>query len=94
MSIEDIKNKAASVLKKYPTITEAYLFGSTVRGEAGPDSDVDVIVKFSKLGGLFQFVQIKLELQNALGKKVDLVQDQALRKEFRSSIEKDKIKIF
>lgn len=93
MSIETIKKKISPVLSKYP-ITEAYLFGSSARGEERPDSDVDVLVKFSKLGSLFEFVGIKLELQDALGgKKVHLVQDEAVRKEFRPYIEKDKIRI-
>ena len=94
MSIETIKNKISPILKKYP-ISEAFLFGSVARGEQRPDSDVDVLVKFTRMGGLFEFVGIKLELQEALdGKPVHLVQDEAVRKEFRSSIEKDKVRIF
>ena len=94
MDIDEIKKRVSPVLSKYP-ITEAYLFGSVVRNEDRPDSDVDILVKFSKLGGLFQYVQIKLELQEALGgRKVDLVQEEALRHEYRGSVNKDKLRVF
>ena len=56
MDIEEIK-KVSPVLRKYP-ITEAYLFGSIVRNEDRPDSDVDILVKFSKLGGLFSMFRL------------------------------------
>ncbi len=94
MNIEEIKKRVSPVLRKYP-ITSAYLFGSVVRQEDRPDSDVDILVKFSKLGGLFEYVQIKLELQEALGgRKVDLVQEEALRHEYRETVNKDKLKVF
>ncbi len=93
MSIETIKKKISPVLKKYP-ITEAYLFGSTARGEDRPDSDVDVLVKFRKIGGLFEFIHIKLELQDALeGRKVDLVEMGAVRPKMKPYIDRDKIRI-
>ena len=51
------------------------LFGSTARGEARKDSDVDLLVKFddeSKIG-LFDLDRIQRELEMRFGKKVDLV---------------------
>ncbi len=92
MSIETIKNKISPILRKYP-ISEAFLFGSVARGEDRPDSDVDILVKFTRMGDLFEFVGIKLELEENLGKKVHLVQDEALRQEFRPNVEKEKVRI-
>lgn len=93
MTIEEIKSKTHPILGKYGAI-EAYVFGSTARNEAADDSDIDLLVKFKVLNGLFEFVKIKLDLEDALGgKKVDLVQMEALRPEIKKRIEKDKIRI-
>lgn len=51
-----------------------YLFGSTVRGEAGPDSDVDLFLDYRSGSGfsLFELLEIKEELERWLGRKTDL----------------------
>jgi predicted nucleotidyltransferase len=56
-----------------------YLFGSYVRGENRPDSDVDLIVEFAEPVGLLRFVKILQELELALGRKVDLIDRRTLR---------------
>ena len=55
------------------------VFGSYVRGEAGPESDLDVLVEFSTPPSLFQFVRMKNELAELLGVPVDLVMKSALK---------------
>jgi uncharacterized protein len=73
-----------------------YLFGSVARGEAGPDSDVDLSfdiapdVKFS----LFDQAQIICDLSEALGTKVDLVPRRAIHPYIRSRVEAEQIKVF
>ncbi len=51
------------------------VFGSVARGEAGPDSDVDIVVDFDEdsIPGLFEFVHLKRHLEKVLGRPVDLV---------------------
>lgn len=49
------------------------VFGSVARGEAGPDSDVDLLVEFSKPMDLFLFADIQEALTTWLGRRVDLV---------------------
>jgi len=93
MEVEEIKRKAAPILVRHGA-TEAYIFGSTARGEATSESDIDILVQFKDLVGLFGFVRTKLELQDALGgRTVDLVQVGALRKEMKPSVERDKVRI-
>ena len=93
MQIEEIKSKAAPVLARHGA-TEAYIFGSAARGEATPESDIDILVEFKELVGLFGFVRAKLELQQAFGgRTVDLVQTGALREEMKPSVERDKVRI-
>jgi hypothetical protein len=93
MTIEEIKSRTRPVLSRYETV-EAYVFGSAARNQAGLDSDIDLLVKFKRLNGLFDFVKIKLDLEEALGgKSVDLVQMEALRPEMQQRVERERIRI-
>ncbi len=57
-----------------------------VRGEAGPDSDIDILVEFSKPIGLLAFVGLKQPLTVMLGRPVDLVTPDALKSPLRENI--------
>lgn len=52
-------------------VSELKLFGSFARDEAGPDSDVDLLVGFWKQMG-WDFFELELELAERLGRSVDL----------------------
>jgi len=62
------------------------LFGSVVRGEATSDSDVDILVEFSKPVGLFEFIHLKHRLEEILGRSVDLATRAALKPQLRDRI--------
>lgn len=62
------------------------LFGSFARGEADENSDIDLLVRFSKPIGLFGFVGVEQELEEALGRKVDLATDKMIGKYIRESV--------
>ncbi len=62
------------------------LFGSVARDEAGPDSDVDLLVEFSRPVGLFGFVRLQRHLAERLGRNVDLVTRDALIPALRERI--------
>ncbi len=68
------------------------LFGSTARNQARGNSDVDLLVEFDRPVGLFEFARLKLYLEQVLGRTVDLVTPEALRKELRDIILKDSIR--
>jgi uncharacterized protein len=55
------------------------LFGSVVRGEARPESDIDILVEFSRPIGLLAFVGLKHRLSDLVGRPVDLVTPDALK---------------
>jgi predicted nucleotidyltransferase len=55
------------------------LFGSRVRNEARPDSDLDVLVTFDVTPSLFRFIALENYLTDSLGVKVDLVMRSALK---------------
>ena len=62
------------------------LFGSVVRGEARPDSDVDVLVEFDHPVGLFAFGRLQDRLGEILGCRVDLATPGSLHPSLRESI--------
>lgn len=62
------------------------LFGSVVRGQAGPESDIDILVEFARPVGLLAFVRLKQRLSDLLGRPVDLVTPEALKSPLREGI--------
>lgn len=67
-------------------VSDVALFGSFVRGEQRPDSDVDILVEFDRPTGLFGFVRLQRSLEELLGRDVDLATPTALRSEMRREI--------
>jgi len=66
-------------------VTELALFGSVLRDDFGPGSDVDVLVSFAPDAGwnLFDLVEMQEELKAIFGREVDLVERDGLRNPFR-----------
>lgn len=89
-NIESIKDyfKTSPVLK-------AYLFGSYVRGEAEDKSDIDILVDldYSQKIGL-KFIQMKLDLEDILHKKVDLVSSNGISKYIKPIVDLEKQLIY
>ena len=69
----------------FPVLVEVYqvewiaLFGSHVRAEQRPDSDLDVLVTFRETPDLFEFIRLEQLLSDTLGISVDLVMKDALK---------------
>jgi len=59
------------------------VFGSCVRGEERPDSDVDILVEFETPVSIFKFLDVKEYLEALLGRPVDLVMRGALKPQLR-----------
>ncbi len=66
-------------LKKEYNVSYIGLFGSYVRGENTPKSDLDVLVEFSRTPTIFRFVHLENYLSDSLGVKVDLVMKDSLK---------------
>ncbi|PSQ85935.1 MAG: hypothetical protein BRD42_06960 [Bacteroidetes bacterium QS_3_64_15] len=67
----------------------AGLFGSRARGEASPDSDVDVLVRFDERRSLIDQARVEREIGEAMGRSVDLVTENALSPHLRDQVEAD-----
>jgi len=77
MTPAEIEKKVIDVLGKYNT-RHIGIFGSFARGEAGPGSDLDLLVDFKERKSLLTLVRIERELSEAIGMKVDLLTEQAI----------------
>ena len=93
--VQNMIPKIQAYLATQP-VEYAYLFGSCSRGEETRKSDVDILVKLSPTTpiGLFQYVGIMNDLEDIIGRKVDLVQEEGLADFARPSVNHDKIKIY
>ena len=67
------------------------LFGSVARGDADPQSDVDVLVDFERGRSLFDHAALMLELEALLGCKVDVVTERGLRDRIRDRVLKEAV---
>jgi predicted nucleotidyltransferase len=76
-------------------VERLYLFGSTVRGEAREDSDVDLFFDYErgKLG-LFELMDMKEETSRILGRKADIMTRDSVHKVLRSRIEASALQVF
>jgi len=91
-TIEKLKPIIIKILKKHG-VKRAGIFGSYARGEQKKNSDIDLLADIPKNVNLFDFVGIKLELEDALGKKVDLVEYKLIRPELKSIILNEEVRI-
>jgi predicted nucleotidyltransferase len=69
-------------------IRKLSIFGSAIRGELQPDSDIDLLVEFEEghTPGLFSIVKMEMELAEMLGRKVDLRTPEDLSQYFRDEV--------
>ena len=65
------------------------VFGSVARNEANDQSDIDLLVEFSKRISLLKLVALEREISTALGKKVDLLTEAAISPYLRDIIKRD-----
>lgn len=69
------------------------VFGSLARGEARPDSDVDILVKLELGRSLLDLVAIKRDLEDLLGRQVDVVTEAALSPYIREEVLKEAVSL-
>jgi len=67
------------ILRSQYNVTSIELFGSFVRNQQRANSDLDILVTFSKAPSLFKFIELEDYLSNLLGIKVDLVMKSSLK---------------
>ena len=85
---EDIMNRLRTLKPAFKELglKRVRVYGSVARGEAGPDSDVDLLVEFYKTPGLIAYVGVMHDLQDRLGCRVDMAMEDALHPMLKDGI--------
>ncbi len=95
------RDEAISRLKQHEAnlkrmgVKSLYLFGSTVRGDARPDSDVDLFFDYEKgTLGLLELIGIEETASELLGCKADVMPRDSLNRYIRFRVEADAVRVF
>lgn len=85
MALKTIAQIEQTLIDYKPKLVKSYkvkqigIFGSYVRGEQQPHSDLDILIDFEEYPSLLEFVSLEDELSDRLGVKVDLVMKSGLK---------------
>jgi predicted nucleotidyltransferase len=83
--LEEIKNDVLPILKK-ADVTKAALFGSYVRGDNTPSSDIDMLIDLPRGKSLFDLAGLQINLEKKLQKRVDVVTYRSICPHLKDSI--------
>lgn len=93
MNQEKLFNQIVSFLKKIG-VTKIAIFGSFVKKKTTPESDIDILVEFSGIITLFEFVRIERELSEELNMKVHLLTEKFISPYIFDDIKKEMVVIY
>jgi predicted nucleotidyltransferase len=88
----NFKKKVVPVLKRNDVV-HAGIFGSFARGEAKKRSDIDILIEFKGRKSLLDLVGVKLELEETLKRKVDVVEYSTIHSLLREKILKEEVPV-
>ena len=89
-SLTTIKQAAVPILKQFGA-QRAGLFGSVVNGTLGPESDIDFLVELPAGASLLDLAGLGLDLEQALGRKVDILTYRSIHPRLRDRILADEV---
>jgi predicted nucleotidyltransferase len=92
MEIGELAKRIVPILRDRGVV-EASVFGSFVRGEVHPDSDLDLLVRYKKSVSLLDVSGLKCELEKLLGSKVDLISRDYLKPRIKNRILQESVRI-
>jgi len=93
MTIEEVKQKTSPILAQHD-VAYAGVFGSLARGEARPESDVDILVRLGRPMGMVEYMGLIQSLEEILQMRVDLVTEQSLNRRVRPYVTADLTTIY
>ena len=92
MTLKSITKAALPIMRKNGVI-RAGIFGSYARGEEKKKSDIDILIQFKGRKSYFDLVDLKLQLENKLKRKVDLLTYNAIHHLLKKSILGEEVRI-
>ena len=91
-AIELLAHSKAELSARYG-VTALALFGSTARGAARINSDIDVLVAFDGPATSARYFGVQFYLEDLFGQPIDLVTEKALRPELRPFVEREAVHV-
>ena len=96
-TLEEIAAIIAPIAARYG-VDKIYIFGSYARGEADESSDIDLCIEAVAIKGLFALGGLYSDLEEALGKELDLITVKSLKynddNDFKENLEKERVLIY
>lgn len=92
VDFEGLRQRITPILKRHH-ISRAAIFGSMVTGKARKKSDVDILVEFQGKRNLLDLVALKMDLEDEIGRKVDVLTYQALHPLIRENVLKQEVRV-
>lgn len=91
--IDNIRSIVVPIAKKYG-VARVYLFGSVARGEANENSDVDLRIDSGDIKSLFALGGFYADIEDALGKPIDVLTTKSLSNDFLNEIKNEEILLY
>jgi len=93
--IETLKMLSANLgeIQQRFDVERLSLFGSVAKGEAGVNSDIDILISYKTTPGIFAFLELKDYLEQKMSCPVDLVTENGLKKHMREQIMREAIHV-
>ncbi|MCL2004232.1 MAG: nucleotidyltransferase domain-containing protein [Oscillospiraceae bacterium] len=102
-TLEELRERIAPIARKYD-IPAVYVFGSYARNQATDDSDIDVLINRSgsKIASMFDLGALYTDLNETLGKTLDLITEDALTEDevkrrtprFLENLQRERVMIY
>lgn len=91
--LRDILQAHTDVLRNRFHVDSLSVFGSVSKGSARPDSDIDILVRYHKTPGIFDFLDLKQYIEVIVGRPVDLVTEGALKRQLKNEIIREAVRV-
>ena len=96
-TLNEIKSIIAPIAERYG-VDRVYLFGSYARGDADETSDIDLCVDAIAIKGLFALGGLYADLEDALGKELDMITVKSLKynndNSFKDALQREQVLIY
>ena len=92
-AVDELKTIISPIAARYGVV-RVFLFGSYARGQAREDSDIDLRIDKGAVKGLFALGALYSDLEEQLGKKLDLLTTGSLDQQFLSHIAKEEVLLY
>jgi len=88
MELQGLKDKILPILERYE-VKRAAVFGSFIRGEQKENSDIDILIEFKGAKSLLDLAGLKIDLEETLHRKVDVLTYKSLHPPLKDRILKE-----